>query len=88
MEKRLKEDFDLFRFFFTNLNPGDPGLGLEEVIKLVLNVLEDRVPAVRVVDSVSIAGGVDHSQGKLDPILLQLAVVGLHLMGGISLPSS
>ena len=77
-----------FLDFFTNLNPGDPGLGLEEVIKLILNVLKDRVPAVRVVDSVSIAGGVDHSQGKLHPVLLQLAVVGLHLMGGISLPSS
>ena len=63
----------------ANLHPGDPGLGLKEVIELVLDVLENRRPAVGVVHCIAIPGGVDHSQGQLHSVLLQLAVVGLHL---------
>ena len=68
-----------FRTFFADLHPGDPGLGLKEVIELVLDVLKNRRPAVGVVDRVPVPGGVDHSQGQLHSVLLQLTVVCLHL---------
>ena len=71
-----------FSSLITNLHPGDPGLSLKEVIKLVLNVLEDRGPTIGVVNGVAIAGGVDHGQRKFHSVLLQLALVCLHLLGG------
>ena len=67
--------------YLANLHPGDPGLGLKEVIELVLDVLKNRRPAVGVVDCIAIPGGVDHSQGQLHSVLLQLTVVCLHLGG-------
>ena len=68
-----------FSPYLTDLHPGDPGLGLKEVIELVLDVLKNRRPAVGVVDRIAIPGGVDHSQGQLHSVLLQLTVVCLYL---------
>ena len=65
--------------YLADLHPGDPGLGLKEVVELVLDVLKNRRPAVGVVDRVPVPGGVDHSQGQLHSVLLQLTVVCLHL---------
>ena len=67
--------------YLANLHPGDPGLGLKEVVELVLDVLKNRRPAVGVVDRVPVPRGVDHSQGQLHSVLLQLTVVCLHLGG-------
>ena len=46
-----------FRTFFADLHPGDPGLGLEEVVELILDVLKDRRPAVGVVDCIAVPSG-------------------------------
>lgn len=49
---------------------------------LVLDVLDDRVPAPVVVDEVAIAGGIDNVESEADAVLLNDVRNGLDLGGG------
>lgn len=49
---------------------------------LILDVLDDRVPAAVIVDQIAIAGGVDNVQSQTDAVLLDNVRHGVDLGGG------
>ena len=64
--------------FVWQLGPDHACLLLQERVKLRVNVSETRVPAVRVVQTISISRTVHHGQTQLDAILFQIHLVISH----------